>query len=35
MEVTMARLIFKDGNLKVQMYLQPDGKIEQFFVCPD
>jgi len=35
MEVTMTRLIFKNGNLKAQMYRQPDGTIEQFFVYPD
>jgi D-alanyl-D-alanine carboxypeptidase len=35
MEVTMTRLTFKKGVLKVQMYRQPDGTIEQFFVSKE
>jgi CubicO group peptidase (beta-lactamase class C family) len=35
MEVTMTRLSFKTGALRVQMYRMPDGKIEQFFVSAD
>lgn len=32
MEVTMTRLTFRKGALKVQMYRTPGGRIEQFFV---
>ena len=32
MEVTMTRLTFKKGSLRAQMYRQPSGVIEQFFV---
>jgi CubicO group peptidase (beta-lactamase class C family) len=35
MEVTTARLTFKNGTLKTLMYRMPDGKIEQFFVYPE
>lgn len=35
MEVTVTRLIFKTGALRVQMYRAPDGKVEQFFVNKD
>jgi CubicO group peptidase (beta-lactamase class C family) len=32
MEVTVTRLTFKSGSLRVLMYRMPDGGIEQFFV---
>src|SRR5262249_36952305 len=32
MEVTVTRLAFKSGHLHAQMYRQPTGAIEQFFV---
>jgi CubicO group peptidase (beta-lactamase class C family) len=35
MEVTLTRLTFKTGALRVQMYRMPDGKIEQFFISGD
>lgn len=35
MEVTTARLTFKQGTLKTLMYRMPDGRIEQFFVYPE
>ena len=35
MEVTLTRLAFKSGALRVQMYRKPDGSIEQFFVNKD
>ncbi len=35
MEVTMTRLTFKAGALRVQMYRRPDGKIEQLFILKD
>jgi hypothetical protein len=35
MEVTTARLTFRNGTLKTLMYRMPDGKIEQFFIYPE
>jgi hypothetical protein len=35
MEVTTARLTFRNRTLKTLMYRMPDGKIEQFFVYPE
>jgi len=35
MEVTTARLTFRNGKLKTLMYRMPDGTIEQFFVYPE
>jgi D-alanyl-D-alanine carboxypeptidase len=35
MEVTTTRVTFKNDELRVLMYRQPDGKIEQFFVYKD
>lgn len=35
MEVTETLLTFKSGTVRVQMYRQPDGTIEQFFIVRD
>jgi len=35
LEVTTTRLTFTNGTLRVLMYRQPDGRIEQFFVDPE
>ncbi len=35
MEVTVTRLSFESGGLRMLMYRQPDGKVEQFFVYED